>query len=337
MSFISRRKVCRRGMALLPAFALGLILGAADLPSPFAPQPVMAGDAVSLALKFREGQILKYGYSETVNYTPPTKFAGTTGYELSVKTEYKITVARVLSDNSASVKLAFERIAVFKDGTPICDLSVFPKQVEGISGTIKPNGETTWYKNIYLTINKSGKLEFRVGTGGGSIATGTLSTTGSEKNQLEADLDEGEGVIKIGVPPTRTLETPDHGKLVEFKVDLTPRKVFEFLLLPTLPLSEGQSFSTSVKYLGQEKLLYKGQVDSGGYQGNMVSIDVTPWSEAAGDGVVGLQPAVSGNMSYTIDNLGKLVYMSGKLHSEVIIPEVGTQAANSTIELQIRK
>lgn len=325
-------------IAAVPGLALGLLVGSGTFgPGSVGSGVAMAGDGISLALKFREGQILKYGYSETLNYSPPTKFAGTTGYELATKVEYKITVARVLSDNSASVKLVFERIAVYKDGTPICDLSVFPKQVEGISGTIKPNGETTWYKNVYITINKAGKLEFRVGTGGGAIATGTLSTTGSEKNQLEADLDEGEGVIKLGVPPTRTLETPDHGKLVEYKVDLTPRKVFEFLLLPTLPLSEGQSFSTSIKYLAQEKLLYKGQVDNNGYQGNLVSIDVTPWSEPAGEGVTGLQPSVSGNMSYTIDNLGKMVYMAGKLRTEVVIPDVGTQAAESRIELQIRK
>lgn len=202
--------------------ALTLMLSSGVALSALKPASLWASDAVQLALKFREGQVLKYTYTETFIYTPPIKFVGSSSYELQVKVDYRLNVARVTSDQAASVKLTFERIAIFKDSKPICDLTFFPKQVEGISGTIKPNGETTWYKNVYLTVNKAQKLEFRVGTGGAPIATGTLSTQGSEKNQLEADLDEGEGVIKLGVPPTRTLEKSEFAKLAEFKIDLTP-------------------------------------------------------------------------------------------------------------------
>lgn len=335
MVSILRRTVSRRTLVRQAVLGLGLV-GLLGLSGLGTGGEALAGEPVQLALKFREGQQLRYSYSETLTYAPPIKFVGVTGYELSVKVDYRIAVNRVTAEQGASVKLTFERIAVFKDGRQICDLSVFPKDVGGISGSIKPNGETTWYKNVYLTVNKAGRLEFRVGSGGGVIATGTLSVAGSEKNSLEANLDEGEGVIQLGVPPYRTLETPDHGKLAEFKVDLTPRKIFEFLLLPTLPLDEGQTFSTSVKYLGQEKLLYKGQSDEGGHQGNAVSVDITPWLETSTE-LVGLQPAVTGNVGYMIDTMGKLVYAKGKLRTEIVIPDVGVQTGESRIELMIRK
>ncbi|MFM7201831.1 MAG: hypothetical protein ACKO6N_13665 [Myxococcota bacterium] len=323
--------------ALTRRSALALMMTSVLALPALSPAQLLASDAVQLALKFREGQVLKYTYTETFMYTPPIKFVGSSSYELQAKVDYRLNVARVTSDQAASVKLSFERIALFKDGKPICDLTFFPKQVEGISGTIKPNGETTWYKNVYITINKAQKLEFRVGTGGAPIATGTLSTQGSEKNQLEADLDEGEGVIKLGVPPTRTLEKSEFAKLAEFKIDLTPRKLFELLLLPTLPLSEGQTFSSSVKNLAAQKLLFKGQVEDGGRMGNAVTIDITPWTEGTSDELNGLLPVVNGQLSYMIDTMGKLVYAKGNLKSEILIPEVGAQVGESRIELVLKK
>lgn len=302
-----------------------------------ASQQAAAGEGEPLSLRFREGQVLKYSYSESLTYSPPTKFTGVTGYELQVKVDFNLKVARVTSDQTATARFNFERIAVTKDGTPICDLSVFPKQVEGISVAIKANGETTWYKNVYLTVNKGGKLEFRVGTGGGTIATGTMTAAGPEKNQLEANLDEGEGVIKVGLPPIRTLETPEHGKLAEYKVDLTPRKIFDLLLLPTIALSEGQTFSSSVKYLANQKLTFRGQTDDGGYQGSLVELEVTPFTDKPDAGATGIQPSVTGNLSYMIDSLSKMIRAHGTLKSEIVVPEIGAQLGTSRMELVIRK
>jgi len=297
---------------------------------------VQAGEPVRLALRFREGQILRYTYLETVAYTPPTKFVGVPGWNLDVKVDFSIKVNSVNDDAAATVRLVFERLTVLKDGTQIADLTVFPRQADGVSAIIKPNGETTFYKNFYLAINRGGQLEFRVSNGGGVMATNTTAAVGSENFVLAADLDHGAGIIRIGVPPTRTLETPDHAKLCEFKIDLTPRKLFEILTMPTVPLAEGETFSIPVKYLGQEKLVYQGQADEVGFQGSQVQVELTPWTEPA-DGLGGLQPLVNGNISYLIDTTGKLAKARGRLHTEIMVPGIGPQIAETRLEITLRK
>jgi hypothetical protein len=261
---------------------------------------------------------------------------GAPTYNLDVKVDYNIKVNQVSDSENATVRLAFERITVRKDGQQIADLTVFPRGGESVSATIKPNGETTFYKNFYLTINRSNQLEYRVSTGGGVMATNTTAPNGSENFNMAADLDEGQGVIKLGVPPTRTLETPDHGKLSEFKLDLTPRKLFELLTLPTVPLAEGQSFSVPVKYLATCKMTYAGQGDDAGYQGALVNTEVKPWTEPS-DGASGIQPSVGGNLTYLIDSTGKLARAHGKLHTEILIPGIGPQTAETRLELSLRK
>lgn len=296
-----------------------------------------AGDPVKLALSFREGQVLKYSYHETMTYTPPTKFAGSVPVTIETKVDYNLKVNQVSpEDHVATVKLGFDRITVLKDGTQIADLTVFPKQGDGVAATIKPNGETTCYKNVYLAYNKGGHLEYRVSTGGGPIATGTTSSNGSENYSLAADLDEGEGVIKIGLPPTRTMDSPEYAKLAEFKIDLTPRKLFEFLTLPTVPLADGQTFSVPIKYLGQEKLTYRGKADEAGYDGNLVELDITPWTEST-TSATGMQPVINGSFSYLIDTTGKLIRARGTLHDQIVVPDIGPQTADTKMELLIRK
>ncbi len=297
---------------------------------------VQAGAPVRLALKFRPGQKLRYRYHETLNYTPPPKFTDLSGYLLEAKVDFEMEVKDVSDEGTATVRITFDRVTVLLDGQQIADLTVFPKQGRRLSATIKPNGETVFYKYLYLTVNNGGQLEYRVARDGGPIATRTASKRGSEKITYAADLDEDHGVIRDGLPPTRSLESPEHGVLAEFKVDLVPVKLFAFVNLPTVALAEGQFFSVPLKYLGNEKLSYQGEADVAGYHGARVQAEVTPWTEGSEE-AGGYLPEVTGNVSYVIDTLGKLVQGKANLAYNIEIPGVGFQTATCKIDLTMRK
>jgi len=292
-----------------------------------------AESAVQLALKFRQGQKIRYAYTEKVVYSPPSSFMGVGAYELEANIEYVLRVSQVGSDGVARVKLTFERIKLTYDGEEIMNLTVFPKDGGSVSATIKPNGETRFYKKIYVTVNRGNQLEYRIVKGGGMMASNTKTTEG-EQELLAADL--GGGVVKIGLPPTRTIEGPDHAKLVEFKVDLTPRKLMDLLLLPTVPLAAGQTFSTPIAHVCNETLTYDGKADDAGFRGNQVRIDVAPWTDID-NSLSGYQPELSGSLTYLVEPSGKLVRAKGDLVTEILIPGVGTQIIQSKLDLILRK
>ncbi len=316
--------------------ATAILSGILFLLAPLFATEVHAGAPVKLALKFRPGQKLRYRYHESLNYTPPPKFADLSGYQLDSTVDFTMEVKDVNQDGIATVRVTFQRIAVTLDGRPIADLTVFPKQGQRLSATIKPNGEAVFYKCVYLVINNGGQMEYRVSKDGGVIATHTASKRGSEKIVYAADLDEDHGVIRDGVPPTRTLKSPAHGVLAEFKVDLVPVKLFEFVNLPTVALAEGQFFSVPLKYLGNEKLTYEGQGDVAGYQGSKVHAEVSPWTEDS-DSAEGYIPEVQGDVYYVIDPIGKLIQGKANLSYRIEIPNVGFQTAKAKIELTLRR
>ena len=298
---------------------------------------LQASPPVRVALKFRPGRTLKFVYEETLSYTPPAKFVELSGYTLQDKVHFKMQVNDVSEDGEATVRITLERLTVTLDGSQIADLTVFPKKATRLSATIKPNGEARFYKDFYLTVNNGGQLEFRVAKEGSPIATKTVSTRGSEKIEYAADLDEAHGVIRDGVPPTRNLPSPEYGKMVEFKVDMVPVKLFELINLPTVALAEGQFFSIPLKYLGHEKLTYQGQADVAGHSGSKMVAEVTPWTETSDGTDGGLQPALSGNISYVIDSSGKLIQGKANLSYEIIVPGVGPQKANTKIVMTLKR
>ena len=325
MRVLIRLDCIRAMLVLVSASIVFLLVGKAS-----------AQEAATLALKFRQGQRLHYIYEEKSAYTPPQKFVGADGWTLETRVEYTLKINSITEDHAAYAKFTFNRITVTRDGKQIADLTVFPRKASAISVTIEPNGETTFYRHVYLTFNRGEQLEFRISEGGGPLATNTATDAKKEKYILAADLDETEGVIKIGVPPTLEITDPDYEKLVEFKIDLTPHKLFSLMQMPTVPLAKGQTFSIPIKYLGQEQLTYQGKGSEGGFQGDKAEISIAAWNDEA-SGSKALQPELTGTIHVLIDSFGRLAFAHGETTTHVLIPGIGVQKLETTMDLKLKK
>ena len=294
-----------------------------------------------LALRFREGQTIKYQYVESVTLHPPVKLTGVAADgTLVAKVDYTFKVTKVNPDSSAIVKLRFDRIVVERDGAQIADIvdHQIPDDAQDVTATLGINGEVSFYKYIYLTFNPAKMLEFRIVTGGNAIATHSVSDS-SETEVFAADLDMTSGLIRVGLPPTRTVSDPSLNSLAELKLDLTPRKMYELLLLPTAPLGRDQRFVVPHRYLAHGVITYQGRADIQGKACELVKTTVTPWTEDGAPAPSGdYTPMLSGEVSYYIDkDLGRLVSVSGQLQELVRIPGVGEQAADVKMTLNPRR
>lgn len=299
-----------------------------------------ASAAERLKLRFREGQTIRYQYVETMRLQPPAKFAGVAeDGVLTAKVDFTFKVTKVNPDSSAIVKLRFDRIVVEKDGTQVADIvdHQVPSQAQDVTAILGINGEVSFYKYVYLTFNRANMLEFRIVTGGNSVATHSISAE-SENEVFAADLDVTTGLIRVGLPPSRTVSDPGLNDLAELKLDLTPRKMYELLLLPTAPLDADKRFVVPHRYLANEVITYQGRSDVQGKTCEHVRADVTPWevTEASPSGEHA--PQLSGQISYFIDtDLGRLVTVKGDLREVIRIPGVGEQAADVQIALTPRR
>lgn len=294
-----------------------------------------------MALRFHEGQTIRYQYQEVMNYTPPAKFAGSAeGATLAVKVDYTWKVTRVNPDNSAIVKLRFDRVVVEKDGIQIADIAdhQIPKQGQNITAILKVNGEVDFYKYVYLTLNPANVLEYRIVNGGNAMATKSYSNEG-EKEVFASDLDITSGMIRIGVPPTRMVSDPEFSKLAEVKLDLTPRKLYELLLLPTAPMGMGQRFVVPNPYLASEVITYEGLTDVQGKRCDQIRAKIAPWEGVNSANAEALyEPQLSGMVDYFIDSeLGRLVTARGTVTTSIHLDGIGEQSAEIRMNLQPRR
>lgn len=297
------------------------------------------GSSDQLALKFREGQTIKYRYQETQTYTPPAKFAGTVSSVLDVRADYTLKVTRVNADRSAIVKIYFENVVVTKDGRQIADITdhQIPDQGQDVTAILKVNGDVSFGKFVYLTLNVAGQPEYRIVTGGNPLATHTRSPEG-EKQLFAADLDVQSGMIKVGVPPTRTVPEPDYNKLAEFKIDLTPRKLHQLLLIPTAPFAAGRVFRVSNPHLSHQETTLEGITDIQGYQCQHLESKITPWATSDEGNETEYEPQVSGSIDYYIEpDLGRVIMARGQFKTEILVPGVGLQLAETVMSLTLRK
>lgn len=295
-----------------------------------------------VALRFREGQTIKYQYKEVLEYFPPNKFAGSNNQlSLTVLVDYTFKVTGVNPDQSAMVKLTFDRIVVEREGVQIADMPQhqIPNQGQNITALLDVNGGVTFYKYVYLTFNPAGILEYRIVNGGNAMATKSVALEG-ENELFAADLDASSGMIRVGVPPTRDLSDPELALLSEIKIDLTPRKLYQLLLLPTAPLDSSKRFVVPFPYFSNVVYTSGGRSDVQGRRTEKVIATVSPWDHPGSKpGYPGTyEPAMEGEMSYFIDpELGRLVMAEGSLNTKVRIPEIGEQVAKVRIKLvQVR-